>query len=77
MSQERAKVNSSDIAEIIYDSDTQTLEVVFHATGPYRYFSVPPEVHAEFLATPTHGKYFHQNIKGKYAWERGGAESGQ
>lgn len=67
---QRHKVTSSDIAEIGYDEPSQTLEVVFHATGPYRYFSVPPAVFAEFLASPTQGKFFHQNIKTKYAWEK-------
>lgn len=73
---ERQKVNSSDIAAIGYDPATQTLEIEFHATGCYRYFSVPPPVHQAFLATPTHGKFFHQNIKGKYAWEKAGPPTG-
>ena len=68
----RQPVSSSDIAAIGFDPATETLEIEFHATGVYRYFSVPKTVADEFLRTPTHGKFFRQNIKGKYAWEKGG-----
>ena len=64
------KVSSSDIAAVGYDPVSQTLAIDFHATGRYHYFSVPPEVYVELMQTPTHGKYFYQNIKGKYAWEK-------
>lgn len=66
----RQKVGSSDIASVGYDGSTQTLEIEFHATGIYRYFSVPQAVYDELLQTPTHGKFFYQNVKGKYAWEK-------
>lgn len=68
----RQPVSSSDIAGIGYDEATETLEIEFHATGVYRYFSVPKSIHDEFVRTPTYGKFFHQNIKGKYAWEKVG-----
>ncbi len=64
------KVNSSDIAAIGYDPEHQTLAIEFHATGRYHYFSVPPEIYDQLRQTPTHGKFFHRNIKGKYAWEK-------
>ena len=67
---ERQPVVSSDIASIGYDEATQTLEIEFRATGVYRYFSVPHAVRDSLLATPSPGKYFLQNIKGKYAWEK-------
>jgi hypothetical protein len=66
----RQRVSSSDIAAIGYDEATQTLEIEFHASGLYRYFSVPRAVYEELLRTPTHGKFFHQQIKGRYAWEK-------
>lgn len=67
---ERQPVASSDIASVGYDDATQTLEIEFKATGVYRYFSVPAQVAAGLLATPSPGKYFRQHIKGKYAWEK-------
>jgi hypothetical protein len=67
---ERQPLVSSDIASAGYDDVTQTLEIEFKATGVYRYFSVPAAVANELRATPSPGKYFLQNIKGKYAWEK-------
>jgi hypothetical protein len=67
---ERQPVVSSDIASIGYDAESETLEIEFKATGVYRYFSVPRTVAEEFQRTPSPGKFFLQNIKGKYAWEK-------
>jgi hypothetical protein len=67
---QRQPVNSSDIASIGYDDASETLEIEFKATGVYRYFSVPKNVHDEFARTPSPGKFFLQHIKGKYAWEK-------
>ena len=65
----RQRITSSDIASVGYDAATNTLDIEFHATGVYRYFAVPPQVAAELTATTCPGKYFLQNIKGKYAWD--------
>ena len=66
----RQPVSSSDIASLEYDPATETLEIDFHATGVYRYFSVPAEVFETLRNTPSPGKFFRQNIKGKFAWEK-------
>ena len=67
---ERQPVVSSDIASFGYDVDRQTLEIEFHATGVYRYFSVPAEIFESLRTAPSPGKYFLKNIKGKFAWEK-------
>ena len=67
---QRQPVTSSDIASVGYDTSTQTLEIEFHATGTYRYFSVPQEVFDSLRTTPSPGKFFLQNIKTKFAWEK-------
>jgi hypothetical protein len=67
---QRHPVVSSDIASIGYDAARQTLEIEFHATGVYRYFSVPKEIFDSLLTTTSPGKYFLQNIKTKFAWEK-------
>ncbi|HUI07202.1 MAG TPA: KTSC domain-containing protein [Verrucomicrobiae bacterium] len=67
---DRQPVVSSDIASIGYEEATETLEIEFKATGVYRYFSIPKSVAEEFRRTPSPGKFFRQNIKGKYAWEK-------
>jgi len=66
----RQRVTSSDIASVGYDEATGTLEIEFHATGCYRYFSVSKTVFDDLLTTPSPGKYFLQQIKGKFAWEK-------
>jgi hypothetical protein len=66
----RQRVTSSDIASIGFDEASGTLEIEFHATGCYRYFSVPKSLFDELLTTPSPGKYFLQQIKGKFAWEK-------
>jgi hypothetical protein len=71
---QRQPVNSSDIAAIGYDAASETLEIEFRATGAYRYFSVPKNVHEELARTPSPGKFFLQHIKGKYAWEKVGRD---
>ena len=65
-------VSSSDIASFGYDPVAQTLEIAFHATGVYRYFSVPAELFETLRNAPSPGKFFLQNIKGKFAWEKDG-----
>lgn len=66
----RQPVTSSDIASLGYDAATQTLEIEFHATGVYRYFSVPLEVFEILRTGPSPGKFFLQHIKGQFAWEK-------
>jgi len=66
----RQSVSSSDIASFGYDPATETLEIEFHATGVYRYFSVPAELFETLRNAPSPGKFFRQNIKGKFAWEK-------
>lgn len=70
MNIQRHPVVSSDLASIGYDAATQTLEIEFKATGVYRYFSVPAEVYEALRTTPSPGKFFLANIKGKFAWEK-------
>ena len=70
---QRQPVPSSDIASIGYDAAEQILEIEFHATGVYRYFSVPVEIFETLRAAPSPGKYFLQNIKGRFAWEKAAA----
>ena len=71
---ERQPVVSSDLASIGYDAAAQTLEIEFKATGIYRYFSVPKEVYDQLATTPSPGKFFLANIKGKFAWEKVAAQ---
>jgi len=58
-------VNSNQVKAIGYDATTQTLACCF-TRGPghvYHYPGVAPELHAEFMAAESKGKFFGQHIK--------------
>jgi hypothetical protein len=66
-------VQSTSIATIGYDEDTQTLEVGFLTGSVYQYFEVPKVVADEFMYNPaegSHGKYLAANIKGVYRYAK-------
>lgn len=64
---EMTPVESSQIHAIGYDHDTQRLAIQFkNKTGPsslYHYENVPPEVHEEFIAAESKGRFFQKRIK--------------
>ncbi|MCC3653396.1 KTSC domain-containing protein [Streptomyces sp. S07_1.15] len=66
---ERVSVVSSNIRSIGYSAAEELLEVEF-ASGIYRYHSVPENVHEEFMAAASHGRYFARSIKDRYVFVR-------
>lgn len=66
----RFSVSSSNLQSVGYDPLTKTLEIEFKSSGLYQYYGVPEEVFIELMAAGSKGKYHHQNIKGKYAYDR-------
>lgn len=64
---QRHPVESSNIRSIGYDSDEGLLEVEFHSGGVYQYREVPENVFQRFLCASSKGRFFHQNIKGRYS----------
>lgn len=63
---EYTPVNSSNIAEVGYDADSQTLGMKFHSGTTYHYAEVPKEKHDELLTAESPGAVFAREIKGKY-----------
>lgn len=63
---------SSNIAAVRYDEDTQRLEVDFKNGGAtYEYYKVPKDVAEGFEKAESAGKYFHANIvKGGYEYKK-------
>lgn len=59
-------VNSSMIAAIGYDVDSQTLSVEFSKGGTYEYADVPPEEYDALMNAESVGKYFLSHIKPNY-----------
>ncbi len=66
----RQPVSSSDIRSVGYDRDTQVLEIEFHSGGSYQYSNVPGSVYVGLMSAGSHGRYFHDFIKGKYPYRR-------
>lgn len=67
---ERVAVRSRDIAIIGYDVETSTLEIAFRIGGVYRYSGVPEEVYKDLMTAQSQGKYFDQNIKHQFPYQK-------
>ena len=63
---DRISVRSSNIVSVWYDSVSETLEIEFD-NGVYQYSGVPEVVHIWLMSASSAGRYFHRNIKDKYA----------
>ena len=57
-------VESTAIEAIGYDAATQTLEVKFLSGKVYEYAPVTPDLYQAFLAAPSKGAFFNEQIKG-------------
>jgi hypothetical protein len=69
---DRVSVSSTDILEVGYERESQTLEIQFVSGGVYQYFNVPSYVYDEMLSSSSKGKYFHANIKNRFQYSRVG-----
>lgn len=73
-------VDSSNLEWVQYWPREEILQIVFNPVDKktkrrsgkirtYRYRGVPARVYEDLLAAPSKGQYFHQAIKGRYAFE--------
>ncbi|MBU8974652.1 KTSC domain-containing protein [Lysobacter sp. MMG2] len=60
---EREHVESQAIVSVGYDPDRRLLEVEFEGGAVYRYFDVPPELHAGMMTAPSQGRFFAQYLR--------------
>lgn len=63
---DRQSVASSNLAEVGYDSDLETLEVQFKSGGVYQYFNVPAFMYERLMGADSIGRFFNAEIKGHY-----------
>ncbi len=63
---DRPSVASSNLAEVGYDSDLETLEVQFKSGGIYQYFNVPAFMYERLMSAESIGRFFNAEIKGHY-----------
>lgn len=68
----RIPVQSSNLAEVGWDRQSLTLEILFHDGRIYQYFDVSEGVYQELMnpSVGTPGTYFAANIKGTYRYAR-------
>lgn len=60
---DRIYVDSSNIASIGYDEETDVLEIEFKSGSIYAYDDVPFYLYAQLMNAPSKGKFFNTNIK--------------
>lgn len=60
-------VDSTAIASIEY---TQILDIKFRSGASYRYHGVPDAVYLDFVNSDSKGKFFQENIRNRYRFER-------
>ena len=61
-------VESSSIAGVCYDNNTQTLYVAFKTGSRYFYQPVPEPIYTALLNAPSKGRYLHAQIIGRYRY---------
>lgn len=61
-------VSSTAIEEVAYDPAQRHLTIRFVHGGRYTYLDVPPHVARDLIAAPSHGRYFHDHIRDRYAF---------
>ena len=63
---ERQPVTSSNLAEVGYDPELETLEVQFRHGSVYQYFNVPAFMYERLMSADSLGRFFNAEIKGHY-----------
>ncbi len=62
------EVSSSDIYSVGYENGT--LYICFNKGGIYAYYGVPQNVYLGLMQASSKGRFFHQNIKKNYKYEK-------
>lgn len=63
----RQNVRSSNLRSVGYDQNISLLEIEFKGGRLYQYSNVPAMIYNGLMSASSHGKYFHRNIRDKYA----------
>jgi KTSC domain-containing protein len=63
-------VQPKGIRVVAYDAERRTLDVEFAPAKIYRYFDVPPDVHAWLARVESKGKFINRLVRDKYRYER-------
>ena len=63
-------VSSSMMTDVDYREAEHVLRIRFESGGWYRYLDVPSDEAAGLLAASSHGRYFQDHIRDRYAYEK-------
>jgi hypothetical protein len=66
----RESVDSSNIASIGHDTESETLEIEFNNGSIYQYFDVPEQVYDDMMMADSKGRFLHLNIKGNFRYSK-------
>lgn len=69
---DRTYVQSSNVAAIGYDEQSQTLEVEFNSGSIYQYYNVPQHLYESLMQAPSKGQFINAYIKNAHAFSRVG-----
>ncbi|MCK5601397.1 KTSC domain-containing protein [Candidatus Pacearchaeota archaeon] len=64
---EMIDVQSSNLSQVGYDAETQTLGIVFKSGVLYHYENVPQEVFDELIEASSAGRYFNTQIRNSFS----------
>jgi KTSC domain len=67
---DRIPIRSTNIKEVGYDIDSNTLEIAFTDGAIYCYLGVPKSIHDGLISAASAGQYFHRMIRDKYRFTR-------
>ena len=63
-------LNSSNLSEMDYEPNRQTLTISFNSGAQYEYYGVPPQVAEGLRNASSPGQYFFRLIKNQYRYQR-------
>jgi hypothetical protein len=63
-------VNSSNLAAVGYDADSQTLTIEFRKSGTYEFYDVPEPVYSALMAAGSLGEFFANSIRGRFRYAK-------
>ena len=61
---------SAAIQWMNYDATQHVLEVEFTSGAIYEYFGVPESVYQDFVAAPSHGRFFAYQFRDKFPYRK-------
>lgn len=63
---DRSPVTSGNLAEVGYDPNSETLEIMFRHGGVYQYYNFPNFMYDRFIQSESLGTFFNTEIKRRF-----------